>query len=126
MALKSNTVFVVDDDEAVRDSLRLLLESHGMRVEAHASTEEFAHAYRPEQHGCLILDQNLQAGKTGLDFLASGAPAQFHLPVILVTGRGNDALRAQALRAGAVAYFEKPVDQDQLMAAIRAATGRAS
>jgi FixJ family two-component response regulator len=123
MALDGATIFVVDDDEAVRASLRLLLESYGLHVEAHASTEAFVDAYRPHGQGCLILDQHLQAGKTGLDFLDSGAPTRLHLPVILVTGRGDDVLRARAFQAGAAAYLEKPLDEAQLIAAIGAAIG---
>ena len=121
MSLDGTMIFVVDDDEAVRDSLKVLLESYGMEVEVHASTDAFTQTYRPRPPECLILDQHLQAGKTGLDFLASGAPARLRLPVILLTGRGDTALRAQALRAGAAVYLEKPIDETRLIAAIETA-----
>ena len=121
--MEDATIFVVDDDEAVRASLRLLLEAHGLRVEDFASTEAFVDAYRPQGRECLVLDQHIQGGVTGLDFLASGTPARLRLPVILVTGRGDDVLRAHALRAGAAAYLEKPCDEGELIAAIGAAVG---
>jgi two-component system, LuxR family, response regulator FixJ len=114
------TVFIVDDDEAVRDSLKLLLESYGMAVEDYGSTAEFARQYRPRHRQCLILDQHLP-GTTGLDFLASPEGAALGLPVVLVTGRGDNALRARAGELGVSVYLEKPVVDDALMAAIRAA-----
>ena len=118
-------VFVVDDDEWIRDSLKLLLESVGMKVETFASTEDFAREYEPRQRSCLILDQNLQGTRTGLDFLASVERGALGLPVILVTGRGDEALRAAALRVGAAAYIEKPFNDEQLIATINAVIGAA-
>lgn len=112
------TIFVVDDDEAVRDSLKLLLESHGVQVEAYASAEAYANAYRPRDRECLILDQHLQGSLTGLEFLISDERPAFRIPVILVTGRGDSVLRASALRAGAAAYLEKPVSEAELVATI--------
>jgi two-component system, LuxR family, response regulator FixJ len=111
-------ILVVDDDEAVRDSLKLLLESLGMQVEAYASTDDFLRGYRPHDLECLILDQHLQGGKTGLDFVASEMGAVMRPSVILVTGRGDDDLRAKAYRAGVSGYLEKPIDPDRLIAAI--------
>jgi two-component system, LuxR family, response regulator FixJ len=111
-------VYIVDDDAAVRDSLQLLLDAHGMAAAAFASTEEFAVLVRPQKGACLIIDQNL-AGATGLDFVEGGAPG---MPVILITGQGSAAIRAKAEKLGVAAYFEKPVDADALIAAIEAAT----
>ena len=115
-----DTIFIVDDDEAVRDSLKLLLESYGLVVADFGSTAEFARHYRPGARQCLVLDQHLP-GSTGLDFLASPAGAALELPVILVTGRGDKALRARAEALGVVRYLEKPVNDDVLLNAIRAA-----
>ncbi len=112
------TIFVVDDDEAVRDSLRVLLESHGMAVEVHASTETFARSYRPRQRGCLIPDQHLQGSKTGLDFLDSAEWVAMGLPVILITGGGNADIRARAAQVGAVACLDKPLEVGGLVAMI--------
>jgi two-component system, LuxR family, response regulator FixJ len=116
----SVTIFIVDDDEPVRDSLKLLLESYGMAVEDYGTTAEFTRHYRPRDRQCLILDQHLP-GATGLDFLASPEGAALDLPVVLVTGGGDNALRARAAELGVSVYLEKPVVDDMLMAAIRAA-----
>ena len=117
MSAEDSIVFVIDDDDAVRDSLQLLLESHGMKVAAFASTTDFVRDYRPNNRECLILDQNLQ-DTTGLAFLASPAWQTIRIPVILVTGRGDGRLRDRALAAGAVAYLDKPLDEATLVAAI--------
>ena len=118
----STKVFIVDDDEAVRDSLKMLLESYGMDVEDYASTREFAHAYRPRSRQCLILDQHLPGG-TGLDFLASSLGAALGLPVILVTGRGDGSIRDRAHDMGVQAYLEKPLADDVLLETISRAVG---
>lgn len=122
-------VFIVDDDDAVRASLRALLEAYGMEVEDYASTHDFLRDYRHRrtEGQCLVLDQHLP-GVTGLDFLAA-AGAELDLPVILVTARGDDAIRNRARALGAVGYFEKPVETDLLITAITAvgcASARAS
>jgi len=117
----SGRVFIVDDDEAVRDSLKLLLEAYGMAVEDYASTAEFARGYRTGGgDACLILDQHLP-GSTGLDFLSSSDGAKLDLPVILLTGRADAAIRARAVQLGVSAFLEKPVSDDVLLAAIRSA-----
>jgi len=119
-------IFIVDDDEAVRDSLGLLVETHEMQVETFASTEEFVRAYRPHARQCLVLDQHLQGMKTGLDFLGSADWAAMRMPVILMTGRGDDEIRARAHAAGVAAYLDKPIDADRLIAAIESAVGPAA
>jgi two-component system response regulator FixJ len=110
-------VFVVDDDDAVRDSLKLLLELHGLAVEDYGSTAEFAACYRPPARGCLILDQHLPV-TTGLDFLATAAGRSLGVPVILITGRGDESLRARAMKAGIAAFMDKPVAEPLLIAAV--------
>jgi two-component system response regulator FixJ len=114
---KETLIFVVDDDDAVRDSLRILLESHGMAVADFSSTRDFVAGYRRHPHACLILDLHLPV-VGGLDFLASAAAKDLDIPAILITGRGDDATRERALQLGAVAFLEKPVDDGELMTAI--------
>ena len=110
-------VFIVDDDDAVRDSLRLLLETHGLIVHDFRSTAEFDAADRAHPRACLILDLHLPV-MSGLDYLASLGKSGPGLPVIMVSGRADAASRERALRLGAVAFLEKPVDDRQLLSAI--------
>src|SRR5690348_3333021 len=84
-------VFVVDNDDAVRDSIKLLLEVHGIDVEDYETTDAFARNYRKPCRGCIILDQHLTV-QTGVDFLNSPVGRQLGVPVILVTGRGDPEL----------------------------------
>ena len=94
-----------------------------MTVEDFGSAIEFAAAYRPHPRSCLILDLHLPE-MGGLDYLASLGKDGPGLPVIMVTGRGDDASRARALELGAVAFLEKPVDNRELLSEIGRALGR--
>jgi len=118
-------IYVVDDDYAVRDSLRFLLESHGMSVRDFGSIGEFVAGYAPFPRACLILDLHLPV-VGGLDFLASPAGRALEIPVIMVTGRSDDATRARAQELGAEAFLEKPVDDGALVHVIGAAIERRS
>jgi|SRR5579863_3951584 len=115
-------IYIVDDDDAVRDSLKLLLESHGMRVLEFGSTDEFSTAYRHFPRSCLILDMHLPV-VGGLEFLASERAQGLNLPVVMITGRADDATRERALELGVSAFLEKPVDDLLLFAALRRALG---
>jgi two-component system response regulator FixJ len=117
---KETMIYVVDDDDAVRDSLRILLESHGMRVSDFGSTGEFIAGYRVHPSACLILDLHLPV-VGGLDFLASSAGRALDIPVILITGRGDEATRARAKELGAAAFLEKPIEDGALVEVIAAA-----
>jgi FixJ family two-component response regulator len=114
-------VFIVDDDEAGRDSLMLLLGSYGCDVRGFSSTGEFLRAYRPLKRQCLVLDHHLH-GETGLGFLESIDGASLRLPVILVSGGGDRSLKERAHKAGVVAYFDKPLEISLLMTTILKAT----
>lgn len=111
------TVFVVDDDDAVRDSIKILLEVHGFAVEDFASTGEFATRYRKPPRGCLILDQHLPT-TTGLDFLKTAAGKELDIPVILVTGQGDPRIEQLAREAGVAEYLQKPITQKLLLSTI--------
>jgi FixJ family two-component response regulator len=113
----NSTIFIVDDDEAVRDSLKLLLESHGCRVKEFGSTREFIRAFHHQDRQCLVLDHHLP-GETGLDFLESEDGAKLRVPVILMSGGGDQNLRERAVKAGAHGYFDKPLDDSALVATI--------
>jgi FixJ family two-component response regulator len=116
-------IYVVDDDEAVRNSLKLLLETHGMVVEDYRSGEEFAQSYVPGRGACLILDLHL-SGASGLDYLGKQDDAAAELPVIIITGRGDPASRARAEQLGVLAFLDKPVASEILLANIRQALGK--
>ena len=117
-------IYVVDDGEAVRDSLKLLLEAHGMLVEDYRSSEEFTRNYVPGRGACLILDLHLP-GASGLDYLAKQNDAAAELPVVIITGRGDPASRARAEQLGVLAFLDKPVAGQELLADIRQALERA-
>ena len=114
-------IFVVDDDDAVRDSIRVLLEVHGFEVEDYGSTGEFARHYRKPPRGCLILDQHLPA-VTGVEFLTTTAGRSLGIPVILITGRGDPAIEQRAREAGVAEYLQKPVTERLLLATVERVT----
>jgi len=108
------TVFVVDDERVVRDSICALLRANGMTVEPYASAEEFLAAYQPTRRGCLVQDVRLQ-GMSGMELhrqlINMGSP----LPVIIISGQADDEMIAQATEAGAVAVLCKPVPYQKLL-----------
>jgi len=114
------TVFVVDDNVGVRKSLRALLESAGLAVEAYASGEEFLAAYDPERPGCLVLDVRLRRS-SGLDLQDDLRRRKAMLPIIVLTGHGNVPTSVRALKAGAVDFLQKPAPPKLLLERIRAA-----
>jgi FixJ family two-component response regulator len=116
------TVYIVDDDAAVRDSLKLLLETYGLAVVDYGSVGEFVRSYQPHERQCLVLDHHL-AGETGLDFLESADHLGLRMPVILVSGGGDRAVKERALKAGVLAYFDKPLDNSALLTTIFKAIG---
>jgi two-component system response regulator FixJ len=113
-------VFVVDDDEAIRDSLTLLLGLHGFDVETYSSTAAFIAGYSKPARGCLLLDQHLR-GEAGLDFVRSTRGKSLGIPVILMSGRGDAMLAALAKREGCTTFLEKPIPEQTLIGAIRQA-----
>lgn len=114
------TIYLVDDDDAVRDSLVFLLESHGFNVAAFASINEFERAHRIQDRACLILDHHLP-GTTGLEFLASPKGVALHIPVIVITGGADPTISARARTLGVASFLEKPVREAPLLAAIESA-----
>jgi FixJ family two-component response regulator len=117
------TVFIVDDDAGVRDSLAMLLELKGFHTRTFAAAEAFLAEYRPEWPGCLVLDLRM-SGMSGLELQADLARRGTALPVIIVTAHGDVATTRSALRGGAVDFIEKPIDDTVLVAAVTAALDR--
>lgn len=114
------TVFVVDDDEAMRRSLKWLLESTGMRVQTFDSADAFLTAYAPDWAGCLLLDVRMP-GMSGLELHAYLTRADYLLPVVIITGHGDVAMAVKAMQAGALDFIEKPFHDEDLLRSIRRA-----
>jgi RNA polymerase sigma factor (sigma-70 family) len=108
------TVFVVDDEEPLRDSLRWLIQTVGLAVETYASGEEFLKAYDPNKPGCVVLDVRMP-GLSGLAVLEQLMRQEHAPPVIVLTAHGDVSMAVRALKGGAVEFLEKPYkDQDLL------------
>lgn len=114
MSSERGTVYVIDDDEAMRDSLQWLLESGGLQVATFPSAEKFLAACRPGLAGCLILDVRMP-GMSGLELHDKLAELQCTLPVIFVTGHGDVPMAVSAIKKGAVEFIEKPFNDDELL-----------
>ncbi len=120
MTMFEPTVFIVDDDDAVRRFLSGLIDSIELRVEAFASARDFLEAYEPGQPGCLVLDVRMP-GMSGLELQRELADRAIDLPVIILTGHGNVQLAVHAMKAGAVDFVEKPFDNELLLDRIQRA-----
>lgn len=116
-------VFIVDDDEAVRDSLALLLSLNGFTTRTFDSAEHFLAAYLPEWAGCLVLDIRMQ-GMDGLELQRILNAGNSRLPIIVITAHGDVAMAREALKAGAVDFLEKPIDDQLLIANVSIALDR--
>ncbi len=107
-------VYVVDDDEAVRDSLTLLLKAVGLASRTFSSAAEFLNHYDPEQHGCLVADIRMP-GMSGLDLQDELNRDGAQIPLIFITGHGDVPMAVDAMKSGALDFIEKPFrDQDLL------------
>jgi FixJ family two-component response regulator len=113
-------ITVVDDDEAIREALQSLLRSVGLRAEMFASAEDFWHAGQLQATDCLIVDMRMPR-MSGLELQQRLAAAHCPIPVIFITAHGDAETRARALRAGAVAFLDKPFSDEVLLGAVQAA-----
>jgi RNA polymerase sigma factor (sigma-70 family) len=112
------TVFVVDDDEAMRSSLQWLIESVDLPVECYASAEAFLDAYYPGRSGCLLLDVRMP-GMGGLELQEYLRRHEITIPVIIITGHGDVPMSVRAMKEGAIDFIEKPFNDELLLDAIR-------
>jgi len=108
------TVFVVDDDPAIRKSLRWLIESVGLKVQTYELASEFLERYSPDRPGCLVLDVRIP-GMSGLELQEKLRARGYDIPVIIVSGYGDVPMAVRAMKAGAVDFLEKPVSDQVLL-----------
>lgn len=116
-------IYIVEDDVAIRESLKLLLETKGYDVDAFASGDDLFANGDLSGCACLILDVNLP-GRSGFEVVADLRRRGVTAPAIFMSGRANAAMRAQAQSARAIAFFDKPVRPAELLSAISRALGR--
>src|ERR1700722_2843521 len=116
-------VFVVDDDASVRDAVKRLITSVGLRVETFGSTHEFLSSKRPEAPSCLVLDVRLP-DVSGLELQRDLAAANVHLPIIFITGHADVPLTGRAMKAGGVEFLTKPFRGQELIDAIQDAIAK--
>ena len=117
------TVFIVDDDPAIRESLVSLLRSVGLKVTALASVPDFLNCRLPDGPTCLVLDVRLP-GRSGLDLQRDLAAANIQLPVIFITGHGDIPMSVQAMKGGAIEFLTKPFRDQDLLDAIQLGLAR--
>jgi FixJ family two-component response regulator len=113
-------VYIVDDDEALRDSLIWLLESTGLKSLAFDSAENFLAAYNPRMNGCLVLDIRMP-GMSGLELHEKLLSMHSTLPIIFITGHGDVPMAVSALKKGAIDFIEKPFNDQEMVKLIRTA-----
>jgi FixJ family two-component response regulator len=116
-------IAIVDDDASVQRGLQRLIRSAGWKVETFASAQEFLARSRAELPNCVLLDLQLP-GLSGLDLQKQMAEVGLEIPIVFLTGHGNIPVSVQAMKAGAVQFLTKPVDEQELLQAIEEAVER--
>ena len=119
-SMQEQTVFIVDDDAAVRDSIKELVESVGLQAEGYDSALAFLDAFESQRPGCLVLDVRM-AEMSGLVLQERLNELEASIPVILLTGHGDVPMAVQAMRSGAVDFVQKPYREQALLDSINAA-----
>ena len=117
---KPRLVAILDDDELMRSALQGLLKAVGLPAQAFASAEDFLKSGQQHQTGCLITDIRMP-GMSGLELQAKLNAEACRIPTIFITAHGDEKMRMQALRAGAVEFLSKPFDDESLLESVRAA-----
>lgn len=118
MSAQALIVYIIDDDEAVRDSLQQLLASRGFETESYGSATEFLDALNLQRAGCVLADIHMP-GMSGLELQSKLSELGHEVPVVIMTGNANVPSAVQALKSGAVDFIEKPIDTENLAEAIR-------
>jgi two-component system response regulator FixJ len=123
--IAESTVFIVDDEEPMRNALQRLFRAAGLAVEAHASAGDFLNAYKADRPGCLLLDV-IMPEMTGLELQAALAQRGFRIPIVFLTGSAQIATAVAAMKAGAIDFIEKPFDNEFLVERVRRALEHAA
>jgi len=118
--MSERTVYIVDDNEAVRDSLAMLFRTAGLRVEAYESGLAFLRRYKPHSHSCIVLDIRMP-NLTGTALFDELIERRVRVPVIFITGHGDIPMAVAAMRKGAYDFVEKPYDSQHLLTQVLAA-----
>jgi len=121
--MNTDMVFVIDDDESIREALKSLIRSVGLSVDTFASAHDFLQSTRPDVPSCLILDVRMP-GLSGLDLQRDLAEANMQIPIIFITGHGDIPMSVRAMKAGAVEFLTKPFRDQDLLDAIQQALER--
>src|SRR5258705_774194 len=116
-------VFVIDDDGMVRDAVKDLLRSVGLRVESFGSAQDFLQSKRSDAPGCIVLDVRLP-GASGLEFQRTLVESGIPLPVIFISGHGDIAMSVRAIKFGAIEFLTKPLREQELLDAVQAGIER--
>ena len=111
------TVFIVDDDEEVRDALELLMQSIGLKAETYDSAQSYLDAFDAKKPGALVLDVRMK-GMSGLALQSHLSSFPIHPPIIIITGHGDVSMAVQAVQAGALDFLEKPFNEQTLLESI--------
>ncbi len=113
-------IFIIDDDEQVRNALILLMESVGLAVESYASAQDYLDNFDVTKAGCIILDVRMP-GMSGLDLQARLTAEKIHPPIIIITGHGDVPMAVRAVTAGAVDFIEKPFNNQSMLDSVHKA-----
>jgi FixJ family two-component response regulator len=117
---KTKLVVVVDDDDSIRSAVQDLLDAVGFQARGFESAEEFLRSGKQQETACLIADIRMP-GMSGLELQAQLNAERCRIPIIFITAHGDEKMRMQALRAGAVEFMAKPFDNEALLESVRAA-----
>ncbi len=112
------TVFVVDDDSEVRETLKWLVESVGLKIETFASAQDFLNAYDPDRPGCLVTDVRMP-GMSGIELQAKLMAEEVTLPIIVVSGYADVPTAVRSMKGGAIDFVEKPFNEQMLLERIQ-------
>jgi FixJ family two-component response regulator len=115
---QKSAVLVIDDDPAMRDSLKFLFRSVGLEAAVFASVSEFQQAALADVPSCLVLDVRLP-GQSGLEFQTALAAANIQIPIIFMTGHGDIQMTVKAMKAGAIEFLQKPFRDEEMLHAVR-------